>query len=160
MSLESRKKALEGLCTRLNEKEKIDLALELAKLTLQIWEAYKKKNTLLLFDRTVSNTPDVEPGLLRETINAIEHDDFADIKRSFSQFKQPIVMLQDGDWELSSTVRTTFYSVYNLAKGILSNESRPQRTACTRNSILQSNEVIFNAGLLGDNEWNEFLENY
>jgi hypothetical protein len=160
MSLEGQKKALEGLFTRLNESSKIQLALKMAKISVPIWEAYKKRNTLLLFKSEVYNQPDVDMALLRETLAAIETDELADLRQSFNQFRQPIVMLQEGEWELSISIKNAFYSVYNLAKAVLSAENKAQRSSCVRQSVMQSFDAINKSFLLSMDEWKDFLEDY
>jgi len=106
--------------------KKIALAIQFAKLALPIWDKYALKKKLTYRDSIVGIKHTIEKNLLLNTITAVESylvsNDKHTLLQLYSSFQEPIVALQDDDWELPNEVCKTFYSVYNLLKGVLENK--------------------------------------
>ena len=114
----------------LSSQQQLKLAVRLAKLALPIWSKYANENDLAYRDSVVGLTHSVDKKILQDTIESIEEylssNKFKKIlngKRKLmsirSQFDDPIVALQDLDWELPDPIQKTFYSVYNLIDSLL-----------------------------------------
>jgi hypothetical protein len=113
--------------------KQIELTIKLTKLVLPIWEKYSEDNQLSYRDTVVGLAHRVDKKLLRNTIEGVETylssgkwKRFMDGKRTLlklrSQFNDPVVALQDTDWELPDEVLKTFYAVYNLIDTVIGKE--------------------------------------
>jgi len=121
---------LEEHIDNLPKEKQFDIAIRLTKLALPIWEKYADKNKLTYRDTVVGLQHSVDRALLKNTINAVEkyistnrinktiikNTDLLSLSR---QFSDPIVALQDIDWELPNEVERTFYAVHNLLDAAL-----------------------------------------
>ena len=99
--------------------KRLDLAIRLTKLALPIWEKYADENKLTYRDTVVGMHHSVDRNLLKETVGFVEQDfHLKKEERIFfklkAQFDDPIVALQDMDWELPDEIQNIFYSIYNL----------------------------------------------
>ena len=110
---------LQEFCDSLPEKKQIELALRFVKIALPIWEEFAKKSKLKYIDSVVGLSHKVDSELLKRTIQKIENNaDISELKNIYDEFTDPIVSLQDSDWELPRKVELTFYSVHNLLSGL------------------------------------------
>jgi len=114
----------------LPEDKQFKVAIRLARLALSIWQNYADKNTLTYRDTVVGLTHVVDRDLLKNTIDEVEAFlNKNEIKRRIGgkskllelrkEFDDPIIALQDNDWELPNEVQKTFYAVYNLIDTLL-----------------------------------------
>jgi hypothetical protein len=116
---------LKAYTESLSKDKQIRLAIKLIKLAIPIWDNYADKHELIYRDTVVGLIHSVNRELLKDAIEAIEKDiNLNKLKRIFiknivlidihNQFDDPIVALQDIDWELPDEVLKIFYAVYNL----------------------------------------------
>ena len=124
---------LEEHIENLPKDKQFDIAIRLTKLSLPIWDKYADKNELTYRDTVVGLHHSVDRALLKNTIDAVEkyistnmiskvvikNTDLLSLSR---QFSDPIVALQDIDWELPNEVEKTFYAVHNLLDAALGKE--------------------------------------
>ena len=124
---------LEEYIENLPKDKQFDIAIRLTKLLLPIWDRYADKNKLTYRDTVVGLNHSVDRTLLKNTIDAVEkyistnlinkviikNTDLLSLSR---QFSDPIVALQDIDWELPKEVEKTFYAVHNLLDAALGKE--------------------------------------
>lgn len=124
---------LEEHIENLPKDKQFDIAIRLTKLSLPIWNKYADKNELTYRDKVVGLHHSVDRALLKNTIDAVEkyistnmiskvvikNTDLLSLSR---QFSDPIVALQDIDWELPNEVEKTFYAVHNLLDAALGKE--------------------------------------
>ena len=124
---------LEEHIENLPKDKQFDIAIRLTKLSLPIWNKYADKNELTYRDTVVGLHHFVDRALLKNTIDAVEkyistnmiskvvikNTDLLSLSR---QFSDPIVALQDIDWELPNEVEKTFYAVHNLLDAALGKE--------------------------------------
>jgi hypothetical protein len=114
----------------LSKEKQFEIAIRLTKEALPIWDKYADKNELTYQDTVVGLHHSVDRQLLRRTINAVEKfvsTNFIkraiiknlDLLSSDRQFNDPIVALQDTDWELPYEVERSFYAVHNLLNAAL-----------------------------------------
>ena len=117
----------------LPEDRQFKLAVKLTKLALPIWDNYADKNDLTYRDTVVGMHHSVDRKLLLNTINAIEEylnlnrlkklfDGKSKLLELSGQFDDPVVALQDMDWELPDEVLKTFYSVHNMLDTLVGKE--------------------------------------
>ncbi len=113
--------------------KQFDLALRLIKLSLPVWNSYAEKNKLSYRDTVVGLTHSVDKKLLQNAIDTVGEylhlnklKKFIDGKKELlelrRQFDDPIVALQDTDWELPDEVQKIFYAVYNLIDTLVGKE--------------------------------------
>ena len=124
---------LEEHIENLPKDKQFDIAIRLTKLSLPIWNKYADKNELTYRDTVVGLHHFVDRALLKNTIDAVEkyistnmiskvvikNTDLLSLSR---QFSDPIVALQDIDWELPNEVEKSFYAVHNLLDAALGKE--------------------------------------
>lgn len=124
---------LEKHIENLPKDKQFDIAIRLTKLSLPIWDKYADKNEPTYRDTVVGLPHSVDRALLKNTIDAVEkyistnmiskivikNTDLLSLSR---QFSDPIVALQDIDWELPNEVEKTFYAVHNLLDAALGKE--------------------------------------
>jgi hypothetical protein len=117
----------------LSKEKQFDIAIRLTKAALPLWDKYADKNELTYQDTVVGLHHSVDRQLLQKTINTVEQFVASNIiKRTIiknvdllsldRQFSDPIVALQDTDWELPNEVERTFYAVHNLLNASLGQE--------------------------------------
>ena len=124
---------LEEHIKNLRKDKQFDKAVRLTKLSLPVWNNYADKNQLCYFDTVVGLHHSLDRALLKNTIDAVEKYISTNminkivIKNTVllslsRQFSDPIVALQDIDWELPKEVEKTFYAVHNLLDAALGKE--------------------------------------
>ncbi len=124
---------LEEHIENLPKDKQFDIAIRLTKLSLPIWNKYADKNELTYRDTVVGLHHFVDRALLKNTIDAVEKYistnmiskvviKNTDLLSLSIQFSDPIVALQDIDWELPNEVEKTFYAVHNLLDAALGKE--------------------------------------
>lgn len=105
------------------------IALQLAEAALPIWEAFAATDELHYYDGVVGMSHTVAPDLLARALAEaralIDTPGFEELphaagrmKALRAEFFDPIVALQDMDWELPQSVLLTFYAVSNLVDGL------------------------------------------
>ncbi|HVX27018.1 MAG TPA: hypothetical protein VHB70_11790 [Parafilimonas sp.] len=158
---------LEQLCETLSEDEQISLAIELINISFPIWKEFAQSNTLSYRDTVVGLKHNVPKELLDDTISEIENylSTSAIIRKAkhhqsllklFLYYKDPVVALQDIDWELPYIPERIFYSVYNLIRSIVETDLKVFTISV---SINQAIHAIQTAGLLTDDEIRKILDN-
>lgn len=115
---------LDEYCKRLPKEKLFNLAISLCEKTLPIWDAYSVNNKLSYRDSVVGLLHEVNTDILSKSISSCRKCPFEntpnklELQNLLKEFEDPIVALQDLDWELPSAVKLTFYAVYNLLEGI------------------------------------------
>lgn len=147
----------------LPEKTQIILAIKLIKLALPLWENYAYKNDLFYRDTVVGLPHSVDKKLLETTIDTIEkYQESNKLKKTStgkgellrlrSLFDDPVVALQDNDWDLPDEIRLIFYSVYNLIDTFLGNDQSSMYV-----SINQSVDALETSKVLTSDEIRKML---
>lgn len=160
---------LQEFCYTLPKNKQIKLAIKLAKQALPIWDNYADNNILSYRDTVVGLTHTVPKQLLSNTINEIENHfatqklsriikDPSKLLKLYSYFDDPIVALQDSDWELPEQVKKTFYSVYNLIGSIIHKNMATIDESRLYITINQAIDAIKTADILSENQINQILQ--
>ncbi len=153
----------------LTKDKQFELAIKLTKLTIPIWDNYANKNELSYRDTVVGMHHTVDKKLLLNTINAVEeYLNLNKLKKLFDgknkllqlskQFDDPIVALQDSDWELPDEVLKTFYSVHNLLDTVVGKEQTVFGEPTIYVSINQAIDAIEKSKTLTVEEINVILD--
>src|SRR5688572_7266621 len=156
---------LQEFCNTLPKDRQIKLAINLTKQALPIWDKYADNNILSYRDTVVGLSHTVPKQLLSDTINEIENrfatqkflriiKDNSKLLKLYSYFDDPIVALQDSDWELPEQVKKTFYSVYNLIGSIIYKNITAIDESRLYVSINQVIDAIKTADILSENQIN------
>lgn len=153
----------------LSRDKKFRLAIELSKKALPIWDNFAKKGELSYRDSVVGLEHTVDKNFLKDAIEAAEQklnqdkslagmEDKAIIINK--QFIEPIVALQDSDWDLPDEALKTFYAVYNLIEAINEKEETVFSDSTIFVSINQSVDALDSTRTLSTNEINNILNKY
>ncbi len=135
----------------LPKSKQYDLAIKLIKLALPIWSNYVEKNELVYRDTVVGMMHEIDRDLLPDSVlaaeeylapkqmetNTSEKNILIHLLERFrlkqkmppnklihlyDKFLEPIVALQDLDWELPYETQRIFYAVYNLLSSLVDKE--------------------------------------
>ena len=159
---------LEEHIENLQKDMQFDIAIRLTKLSLPIWDKYADKNELTYRDTVVGLHHSVDRALLKNTIDAVEkyistnminkviikNTDLLSLSR---QFSDPIVALQDIDWELPNEVEKTFYAVHNLLDAALGKEMTAFNESTIYVTINQAIDALNNSKTLTEKEIRKVL---
>jgi hypothetical protein len=159
---------LEEHIDNLPKDKQFDIAIRLTRLALPIWNKYAKKNELTYHDTVVGLQHSVNRTLLKNTIDAVEKYISTnkinkaiikniDLLKFSRQFSDPLVALQDLDWELPNEVERTFYAVHNLLDSALGIEKTIFNEATIYVTINQAIEALESSKLLTEKEIREIL---
>lgn len=160
---------LQEFCDTLPKERQIELAINFAKQAVPIWEKYAESNPLSYRDTVVGLTHTIPKQLLADTINEVQkHLSTPKLLRSikgkskllklYSYFSDPVVALQDTDWEPPTSIEKTFYAVYNLIGSIVDKEVTAFNERTIYVSINQAIDAIQTAGILSEKEIKEILK--
>ncbi|MFW5871847.1 MAG: hypothetical protein ACOCUT_01950, partial [bacterium] len=113
----------------LDKQTQYDLALTLTERTLIIWDNYAKENKLEYVDTVVGMHHIVDKDILSRTLKTIRHEltnpgtQQKQINKLRDEYDDPIIAMQDLDWELPYPVEKTFYATRNLLDKINGQET-------------------------------------
>ena len=159
---------LEEHISNLPKDKRFDMAIRLTRLTLQIWDNYADKNELTYRDKVVGLQHSVDRALLKNTINEVERyvltnrinkviiENF-DLLTLSRQFRDPMVALQDLDWELPNEVESTFYAVHNLLDTAIGKEKTVFNEKTIYVTINQAIDALSSSNLMNEKEIREIL---
>ncbi len=112
---------LENFFKTLPRLKQINIAYSLLKSALPIWSEFAENNKLEYKDSVVGLKHTVNKDIIKNVLSLAEKiseaNQYVYDKETITfkkTFTEPIVALQDGDWELPDAVLLTFYSAYNL----------------------------------------------
>lgn len=151
--------------------KQFELAIRFIKLAMPIWDKYAGNNSLTYRDTVVGLVHSVDRNLLKNTIEAIENHistnkvnnllvKNSDILSSSRQFIDPIVALQDTDWELPYEVEKIFYAVHNLLEASVGNTKTVFDESTIYVAINQAIDALNRSGIVTDLEIKNILNDY
>ncbi len=120
---------LEAHIGSLRPDQQWQIAWQMARAALPIWEAYTREGRLGYVDSVVGMVHQVAPDLLSRALAAakvlVDTPDLDSLPHATgrmhalqAEFLDPIVALQDADWELPAPVQLVFYAVSNLVDAL------------------------------------------
>jgi len=152
----------------LSEDKQFAIAINMIKLALPIWDKYAEQNELTYYDSVVGLKHEVERDLLKETVAEVEKH-FSTSKTAIAsrkssnllyfseQFTDPIVALQDTDWELPKEVEKIFYAVHNLLDAAIGQDMTVFNEATIYVSINQATDALQIAKTITEESIREIL---
>lgn len=160
--------SLDKFMGSLPKARRFDLAIRLSKLALPLWDEYAAANELNYSDTVVGMFHEVDPLLLKRTIDTVDehyHSENPNNPAEFirklailqKEFEDPIVALQDDDWQLPDPVRKTFYAVHNLAEALAGNEKTVFGESTIYVSVNQSADALLSSKTKTADEINKIL---
>jgi hypothetical protein len=159
----SLQKYIEGL----SKENQFRLAIKLARLTLPIWNKFAAKSDLTYRDSVAGLNHAVDKNLLKEAIESIEKylnnniSDFSEKETNlYKKFIDPIIALQDDDWDLPDEVLKTFYAVYILIEAIIDKEKPAFGNSALYVSINHSIDALVYSKTLSTVEINSILDSF
>lgn len=111
---------LDKIVSNLSNKHQLELAVVLIEKALVIWDEYCIGGKLDYIDTVVGMHHEVKPDLPARSLalakKELQHPgtQAAEIKALNDEFIEPIVAMQDDDWEMPDAVEKVFYAAYNL----------------------------------------------
>tara|TARA_R110001592_G_scaffold237306_9_gene496311 strand:+ start:10256 stop:10744 length:489 start_codon:yes stop_codon:yes gene_type:complete len=150
----------------LNERKQYDLALEFCDRTLAIWNEYANSHALEYTDTVVGTKHTVKSDILTRALMVVKNE--LDVPKSQTheivlirqELSDPIVALQDLDWELPKPVEMSFYAIRNLIDRIDGQETtvfnEPQLFVVVNQAI----EALMLINAINETEISEIFEKY
>lgn len=153
---------LKEYCETLSENKRFELATKICGKTLPIWEDYCNNYSLSYTDSVVGMHHEVRQQLLFDSVAFCENIlrlpfynkseiDLKTLNSLLEEFSDPIVAMQDSDWELSYAAERTFFAVYNLLYGLKADQSKFSESFHYV-SINQAGDAINESGLMSMEE--------
>ena len=163
--------ALDKYVESLPKLKQYKLAIMFTKLALPIWNKYAEVNYLTYRDSVVGMVHNVDKHLLENAINAIDQFIHLNLFKRFSykrykllnisnQFTDPVVALQDLDWELPNDVELVFYSTYNLMKAAIGQDSSAFGESTIYISINQSIDALTETKMFSIEQIQKILDDF
>lgn len=160
--------SLQEFCDSLSKKKQLELALLLAEKALPVWNKYVDQNKLVYRDSVVGLNHEVPNTLLTDTIKEIKKyisgiallrffKPKTNLMKLNSYFDDPLVALQDLDWEPPIPVEKIFYSVYNLLESVMGKHVTVSNERTIYVSINQAIEALVSGGVLTEFQIKEIL---
>ncbi len=141
--------SLEEFSKGLPEDKQFSLALKLLKKAIPLWDEFINEKNLSYKDGLVGLKHNVSGDLALKSAKLTEkflESGVKDIKEEILsvrlEFTDPVVALQDDDWNLPETVLLTFYSAYNLINAISEKNSKTFGPSSVSVSINQSIDAL------------------
>jgi len=141
--------SLEEFIKSLPEDKQFSLALKLLKKAIPLWDEFINEKNLSYKDGLVGLKHNVSGDLPLKVVKLTEkflECGIKDIKEKILsvrlEFTDPVVALQDDDWNLPQTVLLTFYSAYNLINAISEKDSETFGPSSVSVSINQSIDAL------------------
>ena len=157
---------LEEFIESLDEKRQYELAIELTKKALPIWDAYAISNKLEYVDTVVGMHHTVQKYILLRTLDTVQKEILnpntqkKKIKQLREEFSDPIVAMQDLDWELPYCVERVFYSIRNLLDKLSGQNITVFDESQIYVVINQAIDALYKEKILTENEIKEILNKY
>jgi hypothetical protein len=159
---------LEQHIESLSKDRQFEIAICLIRLALPIWDKYADNYELTYRDSVVGLNHSVDKNLLKNTVDAVEkynstnkiykaivkHLELSSLSKKFSD---PILALQDLDWELPNEVEKTFYSVHNLLDAALGKEKTAFNETTIYVAINQAIDALDTSKSLTEEETRKIL---
>lgn len=157
--------SLKEYLSTIEENRQYELAVSLLKTGLPIWTEYTNKFKKLDYvDTVVGMYHKVEKDIIERTIK-IANDEISGLKSGkLNQLKheylEPVVALQDLDWELPESVLLIFYSAKNLIESMSGDKKAWNDETTLYISINQSIDAITRENLMKVEEVKKLLQEF
>ncbi len=157
---------LKELVASLEQRNQYALAIDLIERTLPIWDDYASHFKLEYTDSVVGMHHIVKSDLLKRTLKLTKTKHYvpsyslSEIKLLLEEFSDPIVSIQDCDWDLPYAVEKTFFAFNNLLDYMAGKVTTVFDEPTIYIVINQSIDALVSANLFSYEEINEILDKY
>jgi hypothetical protein len=150
----------------LDEERQYTLALLLVEKALPLWEEHASKNALEYFDSVVGMHHVINKDIVARALDTVKKElakrnsqlnELAALKK---EFMEPLVALQDSDWELPYPVQHTLYAASNLVKKITGESITPFDEPLIYVVINQAFDALISANVFSIPQANVFLRDF
>jgi hypothetical protein len=156
--------ALKEFISTLDEQKQYEIALTLAEKALPVWDNYTKENKPEYTDSVVGLQHKLGKDILSMALGTIRQEisipgsKSKEVKDLWQEFSDPIIALQDSDWELPYAVEHIFYAVYNLLGKVNGADASAFDEPIIYIAINQAIDAIETAKLMTEEEINILLK--
>jgi hypothetical protein len=157
---------LKEFISALDSTMQFDLAITLIGAAMPAWENYTKTKELKYKDSVVGLHHRVEKDIISRTLKTVRMElsepgiHKIEIEKLMKEFSDPIVAMQDGDWELPYEPERIFYSAYNLLKEIEGEEVSVLDEPRIYVAINQAMDAALSAKLMTDDSVQQLLQKF
>ncbi|HUZ58581.1 MAG TPA: hypothetical protein VMU83_07355 [Hanamia sp.] len=147
--------------TALDKNQSLDLAFTLSKKALVLWDNFNFQDEI----KDKLNAIKALPGIALKEIDDVidkrnESFDEERLTNIFTLFVTPVLQIRDGNLKLPYVVKSTFLSVFNILKGILSSNDKSNALDCFSLSISRSLDAITISNILTSEEISKLTQKY
>ncbi|OFY89695.1 MAG: hypothetical protein A3K10_14570 [Bacteroidetes bacterium RIFCSPLOWO2_12_FULL_31_6] len=157
--------SLQDLLSTIPEKNQHELSVKFLTIGQPIWKDYAINNKNLEYtDTVVGMQHKVSHDIIQRTIDLISEEikspksKTKQIAELHQEFRDPIISLQDMDWEVPESVLLIFYSAYNLIESLKGKKETYDDESMIYISINQSIDAITREKIKTFNEINTLLK--
>lgn len=157
---------ISDIIATLSKPLKFRIALEFAEMLLPVWNKNAEHNELYYIGTVVGMEHTVDRELPKRVMEVVKNElqkpgsQWASIKAIQNEFSDPIVALQDEDWELPNAVQKTFYSFYNLTEALAGNGTTMFGEETIYVSVNQAVDALRQEDLINDDLLKEIMTRY
>jgi hypothetical protein len=152
--------------TALTEQNQLRLTLDLLEKALPIWEDYAVSNKTEYRDSVTGMHHVVRKDLLNRALEAVK-EEFVnpesrrrEIDQLKEEFSDPIVAMQDFDWELPYPVERVFYALWNLFDTVIGQNRRLFDNSQVHIAVNQVVDALVAAKVLSESEIHAVFKMY
>lgn len=157
--------SLQDFLSTIPEKNQYELSVKFLTIGQPIWKNYANSNKNLEYtDTVVGMHHKVSKDIIQRTIDLASKEinspesKTKQITELYQEFRDPIVSLQDMDWEIPESVLLIFYSAYNLIESLKGKKETYNGETMIYISINQSVDAITRENIKTFDEINIILK--
>lgn len=140
--------ALEEFVAQLEPNQKVSIAIDLLEKCLPIWKGYCRNRNIHYVDSVVGMSHSISKSLISRVVKIAKKGKTKEINEVVEEFRDPIVAMQDFDFEPPKEVELCFYSAYNLVEHFNGKEQSGFGHEIIYVSINQSIDALQTADIL------------
>lgn len=157
--------SLQDFLSSIPEKNQLELSVKFLTIGQPIWNDFASKNKNLEYrDTVVGMHHKVSKDIFQRTLDLASEEinspqsKTKQITELYQEFRDPIVSLQDMDWEIPESVLLIFYSAYNLIESLKGKKETYNGETMIYISINQSIDAITREKIKTFDELNKLLK--
>ena len=157
--------SLQDFYSLLPEKKQYELSIKLLQISIPIWNDFSNKKTNLEYvDTVVGMEHKVAKDIIQRTLDVALKEiskpksKTIEITNLKNEYRDPIVSLQDWDWEIPESVQLIFYSANNLIESLSGKKETFNGETMIYISANQSIDAITREKIKTFSEINSFLK--
>jgi hypothetical protein len=154
------------IVSTLSKPRQLELAIQFLQKAIIIWDQYAAANKLDYIDTVVGMSHEVKANLLERMLEVAAKElkepgtHAAELKALDDEYTDPIVALQDNDWELPYEVERIFYASFNLLEHLNGKEMTAFKEETIYVCINQAVDAILTKELMSQSEINAWVTQF